>query len=116
MTSPEQATRVPPPGADLPSVADLQVIAGLQCGKDIDVERLFDKQLDHRHAMDRRAWRYRLACLGSGLAVFAFLGWFAVRLAGQGATLEAVGIVGFGGLPMVALFVTGEVVSRRMLK
>ena len=97
-------------------VTELEVIAGLGGKQKVDVERLFEKQLDHRHRMEIRAWYYRLISLGAGLAVFAFLAWFAARLADQGDVLEAVGVVGFGGLPMVALFVTGEVVSRRMLR
>jgi len=48
----------------------------------------------------------------AGLGAFAFLAWFAVRLADRGAELEAVGVIGFG-LPMVVLFVTGQVMSRR---
>lgn len=109
MTTPPRQTT-----GDTPT--ELEVIAGL-CGKQkVDVEKLFEKQLDHRHAMEIRAWYYRLISLVAGLGVFAFLAWFAVRLADRGSALEAVGVVGLGGLPMVALFVTGEVVSRRMLK
>lgn len=111
MTTPGQATgNTPAP------VTELEVIAGLSGKQKVDVERLFEKQLNHRHSMEVRAWHYRLISLGAGLSVFAFLAWFAVRLADQGNAAEAVGVVGFGGLPMVALFVTGEVVSRRMLK
>lgn len=111
MTTPRQAV-----GASRDPVTELQVIASLNGKQKIDVERLFDKHLDHRHQMDVRAWRYRLISLVAGLGVFAFLAWFAVQLADQGNPVEAVGVVGFGGLPMVALFVTGEVVSKRMLK
>ena len=111
MTTPQQL-----PGEQSAHATELEVIASLCNKKGMDGKRLADKMLEHRQAMDVRAWHYRLISLAAGLGVFGFLSWFAVRLADQGNTFEAVGVVGFGGLPMVALFVTGEVVSRRMLK
>lgn len=111
MTTPRQSV-----GESRDPESALQIIASLRGKRSVDVERLFEAHLKHRHEMDVRAWRYRLISLVAGLGVFAFLAWFAVRLADQGNALEAVGLVGIGGVPIVALFVTGEVVSRRMLK
>lgn len=96
------------------AVPELETLVQLSGNRKVDIERLFEKQLDHRHAMELKAWRYRNVSLASGLGVFAFLAWFAVRLADRGSELEAVGVIGFGGLPMVALFVTGQVISRRI--
>lgn len=111
MTTPETTSQSSSPAVEVP---ELELLVRLNGNRQMDVERLFEKQLDHRHAMDVKAWRYRVASLVAGLSVFAFLAWFAVRLADQGASVEAVGVIGFGGLPMVALFVTGQVVSRRI--
>lgn len=113
---PEQATSLPEPRADVESVEALKIIASLPSVRKVDVEKLLATQLENRYKMELRAWRYRIGCLVSGLGVFAFLAWFAVELSEAEQYLEAVGVVGFGGLPMVALFVTGEVVSRKMMK
>ncbi|WP_030443544.1 hypothetical protein [Actinoplanes subtropicus] len=111
MTAPKKVASAQPTVAA--PFADLEFIVSIDEKHNVDIGQILREQLAHRRKMELRAWWYRLICLATGLSAFAFLAWFAVHLSDKGAYLEAVGVVGVGGLPMVALFVTGEVIKGR---